>query len=118
MKYKIIRIKSNKDYGKEYGQETFTSEDYINLIRHAACCIGNSSSFLKEASVLGVPIVMVGERQKGRLRTRNVLDVPCESQNIRRGIEFQLNTRYAADETYFQPNTSKQMADKIKEILK
>lgn len=116
-RYEIVRTASNSDYGRKYGAEEYLPEDYINLVANASCCVGNSSSFFKEASVLEVGVVNIGTRQEGRLRTSNILDVPCKGLKIARGIEHQLREHYFRDNTYYQPDTSKKIAKKIKEIL-
>lgn len=113
----IVKIGSNTDYGRKYGNEEFTPEDYINMMRNALCCIGNSSSLLKEASVLGVGVVNIGDRQKNRLKPKNVLDVSCETEQIIKGINFQLNNKYSNDLSYFKKDTSKKITNKLKEIL-
>lgn len=41
-------------------------EAYIRLLQEAALCVGNSSSFVIEAPWVGVPSVIVGDRQLGR----------------------------------------------------
>ena len=115
--YEVVTTSSNKDYKKGYGKEEYSEEDYINLIRYASCCVGNSSSFLKEASILGVPVVNVGNRQNKRLKPKNVLDVPCESEKIRLAIEFQIQNKYEPDNIYYKPDTSIQIAKKLQEIL-
>lgn len=115
--FEIVGIASNKDYGRQYGNETYSPEDYINLMRYAHCLVGNSSSLLKEASILGTPVVNVGSRQEKRLKPKNVLDVPCESQIIKEAIEFQTKRKFEPDLTYFQENTSKKIANKLNEVL-
>lgn len=47
---------------------------YPSLVRLAAAVIGNSSSGIIEAPSLRVPTVNVGDRQKGRLRARSIVD--------------------------------------------
>ena len=49
---------------------------YFSLLRHADAMAGNSSSGLLEAPFFRLPVVNLGERQKGRLRGSGVLDVP------------------------------------------
>lgn len=115
--FDIIRIGSNKDYGRSYGAEQFSPETYINMMRGAACCIGNSSSLIKEASILGVGVVLVGDRQKNRLMPSNVLSVPNETERIKNGISYQLGNKAKKDLLYYKPNTSKAIATKLKEIL-
>jgi UDP-N-acetylglucosamine 2-epimerase len=115
--YDKIKVGSNKDYGKEYGTEQYSPEDYINLMRGAEVCVGNSSSLIKEASILGVGVVNIGDRQNNRLKPKNVLDVPCETQKIVLGISFQINITHPKDETYYQKDTSKKITSKLKQIL-
>lgn len=115
--FKLVNIISNKDYGEQFGKDQYDAEDYINLIRFARCCVGNSSSFLKEASILGVPVVNIGARQEKRLKPKNVLDVPCEADKISLAIDFQLKNKHEPDNIYYQPETSKKIANKLKEIL-
>lgn len=55
---------------------------YFGLLRLADAMLGNSSSGLIEAPLLGLPVVNVGDRQKGRLREVNVLDVPPDADAI------------------------------------
>ena len=117
-KYDIIRIESNKDYGRGYGDERFSPEDYINLMRGARCCVGNSSSLLKEASILGVPVVLVGGRQNKRLTPQNVLGVPCDTKRIELGIEYQLKHTPKKDLTYFKKNTSQRICQTLRKILR
>ena len=116
----IVRIKSNKDEGVQYGEEEYTAEQYINLLANASCLVGNSSSFLKEASIFGTPVVNLGSRQQNRLKPHNVLDVPhVEAEFIEIAIEYQLKKiRYQPDEIYYQPETSKKITEKICEIIK
>jgi UDP-N-acetylglucosamine 2-epimerase (non-hydrolysing)/GDP/UDP-N,N'-diacetylbacillosamine 2-epimerase (hydrolysing) len=49
--------------------------------------VGNSSAGIKETPVFGCPVVNVGSRQQGRLRSNNVLDVPYEADKILAAIE-------------------------------
>src|SRR5262249_49702717 len=54
----------------------------FSLMRVAAAMIGNSSSGIIEAASFGLPVVNVGDRQAGRMRGANVLDVRCEWRAI------------------------------------
>jgi UDP-hydrolysing UDP-N-acetyl-D-glucosamine 2-epimerase len=55
--------------------EALGERPFWGLLRITDAVLGNSSSALIEASALGVPAVNVGQRQKGRLRGENVIDV-------------------------------------------
>jgi UDP-hydrolysing UDP-N-acetyl-D-glucosamine 2-epimerase len=65
--------------------------DYATLLAGAAAVVGNSSSGIIEAPLLGVPAVNVGRRQEGRTRGDNVIDVPADAtaiaDAIRRAIQ-------------------------------
>jgi UDP-N-acetylglucosamine 2-epimerase (non-hydrolysing)/GDP/UDP-N,N'-diacetylbacillosamine 2-epimerase (hydrolysing) len=52
---------------------------YWAMLRLAGAVLGNSSSGIIEAPALGVPVVNVGDRQRGRLRYGPVSDVPAEA---------------------------------------
>jgi len=43
-----------------------TPENYLKVLANAGCAIGNSSSFVRDASYFGTPVVLVGNRQEGR----------------------------------------------------
>lgn len=55
---------------------------YFSLMAHARAMVGNSSSGIIEAASFRLPVVNVGDRQRGRIHGANVLDVPCERRPI------------------------------------
>jgi UDP-hydrolysing UDP-N-acetyl-D-glucosamine 2-epimerase len=61
-------------------------ERYLSLLHHSAAVVGNSSSALVEAPVIGVPVVDVGERQASRLRTPSCLHAPADRAAIAAGL--------------------------------
>lgn len=62
--------------------------DYASMMRWAVAIIGNSSSGLIEAPSFELPAVNIGRRQLGRLRGRNVIDIPeYEPKAIMEGIQ-------------------------------
>ena len=60
---------------------------YFSLMAYSAAMVGNSSSGIIEAPSFRLPVVNVGDRQKGRLKAANVLDVPVEAGAIRSAID-------------------------------
>jgi UDP-hydrolysing UDP-N-acetyl-D-glucosamine 2-epimerase len=67
---------------------------YWSLLREADAVIGNSSSGLTEAPAFGTPVVNVGDRQRGRPRAANVIDVAPTERAIRAGIVRALTPRF------------------------
>lgn len=56
--------------------------EFVNIMRKASCMLGNSSAGIMEAPLLGLPVVNVGNRQKGRLHAENVQFVPHDKNAI------------------------------------
>jgi len=95
----------------------FSAEDYVNLMRNTSCIIGNSSSGIRESSFLGVPSVVVGNRQQGRQHGRNVISVANDSNLILGAIEEQLNHgKYEADYIFGSGDSGKQIVKVLKYI--
>lgn len=71
-------------------------DDYLAVLTGAVALIGNSSSGLIEAPALGVPAINVGERQGGRTRGDNVIDVPADPSAIADGIRRAMSAEFKA----------------------
>ena len=65
---------------------------WLRLVTQAACLVGNSSTGIRECSYLGVPVVNIGQRQAGRERAENVVDVGHHALQIQSAIEQQMET--------------------------
>ena len=59
---------------------------YPAAMRHAAAMVGNSSSGIIEACSHGLPVVNIGNRQRGRERSGNLLDCATEEKAIAAAI--------------------------------
>ncbi len=76
-------------------------EQYAPLLANTACFVGNSSSGIREAGYFGTPVVLTGNRQQGRERTPNIIDVPCDAKKIKEAVYKQIDHgRYEPDYTY------------------
>ena len=69
---------------------------YYSLLAVADLMVGNSSSGIWEAPSFELPVVNVGDRQRGRLRAANVIDVVCDSAAIGDGIRRALDPGFRA----------------------
>ena len=70
--------------------------NYYSLLEHASVMVGNTSSGIWESPTFRLPVVNVGERQKGRLRAANVIDVAAEASAIRRALQAALAPSFKA----------------------
>ena len=67
--------------------------EYLELLSATSVLVGNSSSGIIEAPSLRIPVVNIGDRQQGRERAGNVIDVPHDVPAIRRAITKALHDR-------------------------
>jgi UDP-hydrolysing UDP-N-acetyl-D-glucosamine 2-epimerase len=71
---------------EDYRVVTFSSVGqaaYLSLLRECDLIVGNSSSGIIEAPLLGTPTVNVGSRQDGRLRAGSIIDVDPAADLVR-----------------------------------
>ena len=66
-------------------------ERYWSLLHHADAVVGNSSSALIEAPVVGVPVVDVGERQASRLRAESCIHAEADQGSIAAAVREALS---------------------------
>ena len=69
---------------------------YLSCLKHFGVMVGNSSSGLTEAPSFRLPVVNIGDRQRGRVRAPNVIDVPCSRVAILRAIKLAISPRFRA----------------------
>lgn len=87
-------------------------DTYIQLMRHTACLVGNSSSGIREGAFIGTPVVNIGTRQRMRDRGKNVIDVNYDKDEIKDAIRRQLeHGRYEMDPIYGDGHAGKRIAD-------
>uniref|UniRef100_UPI003AAB3A20 bifunctional UDP-N-acetylglucosamine 2-epimerase/N-acetylmannosamine kinase isoform X4 n=1 Tax=Centroberyx gerrardi TaxID=166262 RepID=UPI003AAB3A20 len=77
-------------------------EQFIQLVCHAGCMIGNSSCGVREAGAFGTPVINLGTRQTGRETGENVLHVrDADTQNkIHHALKLQFGKRYPCSKIY------------------
>lgn len=84
---------------------------FLRLLSSASFLIGNSSVGIRECSFLGRPVINIGERQKGRDRAKNVIDVGWSVSEIINAIEYQkLNTYLHRSSLYGDGTSGKKIA--------
>jgi UDP-hydrolysing UDP-N-acetyl-D-glucosamine 2-epimerase len=76
--------------------DTLGTEGYFSLMRIAAVMVGNSSSGIIEAPSFCLPVVNIGDRQTGRVRAPNVIDVADRRDAIADGIRRALDPEFRA----------------------
>ena len=72
---KLLKTGKNKIF------ESLRFERFVSLLKNSKFIIGNSSSGIYEAPVLGVPTINIGESQHKRLNSRAIKNLKIESFN-------------------------------------
>ncbi|RJR21782.1 MAG: UDP-N-acetylglucosamine 2-epimerase (hydrolyzing) [Nitrospiraceae bacterium] len=68
---------------------------YLSALKAASVMVGNSSSGIIEAPSFELPVVNIGSRQEGRIRAKNVIDVPeCISSKITDAVRKALSPQF------------------------
>lgn len=97
-----------------YYYKNFSPEDYARVINSAVCCVGNSSSFIREGSFLGVPVVVVGDRQQGREHGTNAVFADYDAADIEAKVRAQIaHGRYPADHRYGRGDAGARIAQEL-----
>lgn len=70
------------------------TQGYFSMMALATAMVGNSSSGIIEAASFKLPVVNIGDRQAGRVRPPNVIDVKSDREHIIRGIQKATDKRF------------------------
>jgi GDP/UDP-N,N'-diacetylbacillosamine 2-epimerase (hydrolysing) len=71
-----------KKYSNVYFIKSLGKLKYYSMMKYADLMLGNSSSGIVEAQSFQLPVINIGNRQKGRLRNENVIDVDVNIEQI------------------------------------
>ncbi|OXA71457.1 UDP-N-acetylglucosamine 2-epimerase (hydrolyzing) [Flavobacterium aquidurense] len=95
--------------------ENFGKSNYFSAMYYASILLGNTSSGILEAASFGKYFVNVGDRQKGRAQSRNVINCEFEEKVIVSSVVKAIESNfYTGENIYFRLNA----ADNIIKIIK
>ena len=115
----ISRIKSFCKQNKNtYYKASFGHEIFLNLLKKCDLIIGNSSSGIIEAPLLGTPSINIGDRQKGRVRADHTYDCNVNCKKIISLIERILSKKKKKLNLQTNPYYGKNVSNKIYKIIK
>jgi GDP/UDP-N,N'-diacetylbacillosamine 2-epimerase (hydrolysing) len=97
--------------------ENFGKENYFSAMYYAKILIGNTSSGIIEAASFGKYVVNVGDRQKGRLQSENVINVSFNHQNIIEAIDKAMVSKaYIGINNYYNQHSVDLIVNHIKQF--
>ncbi|XP_004711079.2 bifunctional UDP-N-acetylglucosamine 2-epimerase/N-acetylmannosamine kinase isoform X2 [Echinops telfairi] len=93
-------------------------EQFIQLVAHAGCMIGNSSCGVREVGAFGTPVINLGTRQIGRETGENVLHVrDADTQDkILQALHLQFGKQYPCSKIYGDGNAVPRILKFLKSI--
>lgn len=90
---------------------------YLRVLANAACAVGNSSSFVRDAGYFGTPIVLIGNRQNFREADVHVTRVVPENAAVTQALRNQLaHGRYAPSTLYGDGHVATRVADALESL--
>lgn len=135
-KFKVICLSSNADAGgqkinsfiiKNKNFISFKNLDekkFLSVLKFSKFMIGNSSAGIREAPTFRTPVINIGTRQHGRLRSQNIIDCDYKINSIKNSIKTILydkkyqNLLKKTKNLYEGKNTSKNILKKILNTMK
>jgi len=92
---------------------------YLSCIQHVDGVVGNSSSGLLETPSFGKGTINIGDRQRGRLKAKSVLDCNPDRDSIGKAIEHLYSSPFQAMlKTVGNPYGEGGASEKIVQVLK
>lgn len=128
----IVATYSNADFGGKYINDylekvskqspekikivsSMGNRRYLSYMKQVSFVIGNSSSGIVEAPTLGVPVINIGNRQKGRYQCSNIIQTDTDKKSIKSAIEKAISREDDNKDYYWGDGHT---AERIIDILK
>lgn len=118
---KVNQFKQN--YNDAFVFHSLGQIKYLSLMKYADVMVGNSSSGIIESPSFKLPVVNIGDRQKGRIRNKNIIDVGYDTAEIVEGInkalydEQFISSLNNLDNVYGDGTTSEKVVNILKKIV-
>ena len=91
---------------------------YNSMMNECWCVVGNSSSGIVEAPFIGKPVINIGNRQKGRYMSHNIINVPFYANDEIEIALRQVDSLTTSPDLYWgDGNTSKKILYHLKSFL-
>ena len=134
----FIITKSNADLGGEKINQILDREEknnpnihvysslgvkrYLSLMKESEFVLGNSSSGIIETPAFHVPTVNIGNRQRGRLQSRSIINCEPDTESIINAIKYAMSEEFKKncsnnDSLYGDGHSAEKIADKVYEVV-
>ena len=114
----IERIKEyvQKNSNRSVAFPSLGLKRYLSALKYVSAAVGNSSSGIIEVPSFGIPTLNIGDRQKGRIAAKSVVNCGTGEDEILAGLRKILSSNYSC-KGVANPYEGKNTAEKIVKIL-
>ena len=108
---------SSKEGARFKVSKSLGQQMYLSLMKESAMIAGNSSSGIIEAPIIGIPVLNIGDRQKGRHLCDNIISCTSSRKAIYESINFLVKnnfSRYKPDYYYGNGYAGERIASELK----
>lgn len=95
--------------------ENFGTQSYFTCMKYSKLLIGNTSSGIVEAASFQKYVLNIGDRQKGRLCSENIIHIPFNSESIIASTLEYAKKRYESENVYYQKAPSLKILNVLKQ---
>jgi len=123
---RALNVKIEKFVAETEGQMLIGhmgAKGYYSAMEHAAMMIGNSSSGILEAASFGLPVINIGDRQKGREVSPNLIQTNGTLKDLKAAIEKAQDPAFKSlceqrENVYGDGQAAEKIASAVAEFLK
>ena len=95
---------------------------YLSAVKYAKLVIGNSSSGISEVPSFHIPTINIGDRQRGRIQAKSVINCAPQKEDIICAIKKGLSKKFRDEisdvvNPYGNGNSSDKIIEKIEEFI-
>lgn len=95
---------------------------YLSMLRYVSGVIGNSSSGIIEVPSFHIPTINIGDRQKGRVRAKTVVDCGTSEREVEKALKYAMSEEFTKlcrkeSNPYKGEKTADSMIENIKKYL-
>jgi GDP/UDP-N,N'-diacetylbacillosamine 2-epimerase (hydrolysing) len=97
--------------------ENLGTQGYFTAMKYCLFLLGNTSSGIIEAASLQKWVINLGDRQKGRQQSNNIVNSPFEHKSIIAAVEqIEQHLVYEGENIYFKDNVAQTICTVIKKL--
>ncbi len=99
-----------------YFIKNISPDDFLKLLSKAQFIIGNSSAGIRESTFLGKLSINIGNRQIGRERDENIIDIRPIKKMIKKTIIDNIGKSFQSSKKYGDGNSGKKIAKILEDV--